>query len=331
MLSMEEFELQIAPLRAALELRRRKFLRYYYAGFIIALPLVLTAFCCPFMVLHAIQALFRMHAPLKLSDAASYRLFAILCSLLLIGGPVISYRGERGFSVERAIYSRILGHFGPFIAVPGGGITAAEVRKSGISGGELFFRPEEGAVGELNERRVRLCDAVLLRREEARDTVVFRGLFVLCDRPSGAALAPALPKDDLTEDLSALSLAAHALASKRPRWDERFVYGVTALYALLKEAIIFRWGKEELESEKAYRLKYALRPHIKRAGAPEAKDAAYTGAMVALKPNSCFALISAPAPLFTLGSLFHPALSEEKTKYIHGVMTSAAMLTTHVN
>jgi hypothetical protein len=337
MLSREKFDAEMDLLRAALELRRRKYLRYFYIGIACAFLLLGTAAFCPAEVLHAIQrplyairealGLHGAHAPLKPTDIVAYRLFAVICSLGLTLGPVLSYRGGHGFSVERAVFTRILGFFGDFAPAPSGGIHAADVRKAELFADPLLFYPETGAMGEASGVRVRLCDAAFFRRENGRDTLVFNGLFILCDMPYGAHLAD---QGLIEGDLARLAQTAKTGPSQKSLWDEKLYYGSSALYARIKEAVLSRFSKNELPSEKAYRLKYAIDPLLARAGLPKVEVAICEPFGFEYSSQRCLAAVAGQGAIFTLGSLFAPALESSRAGHIYEVMEGIGGLARHL-
>ncbi len=336
MLSREEFEAEVVPLRAALEQRHRKYLRYYYAGIAVAILLLATALCSPQAVLSSIQRLFGMHAPLTPSDIMAYRVFAVLCAVLFVLGPVLSYRGQHGFSVERVIYARLLGLFGTFMPVAGGGISSADLRRVGRFASSLLYHPEGGAVGEMNGLRIRMCDCLLFKREDRRETLVFKGLLILCEQPPGfneVNIGEAMAEGagmPVHAQLETFAQTAGEVSMQKYRWDEKLAYTVAALYARLKETGLSRMGKDELPSEKAYRLKYAIAPRLIRSGSPAAENALTDLYIFEYSSQANLAAIAGYRSLFGLGSLFEPPLDETHTRYLYEVMQCVDALTRHL-
>lgn len=319
--SWEQFVASLAPLRAALEQRRRRYLRYYYAGAGVAMLLLATAFFWPLATLHGIQMLLHVHAPLKSYDSLAYRIFALACTAGLVLAPVMGYRGERGFSVEQAVGARLLGQLGDFVPAFGGGIRALELRKTGLFAEALLFDPGAGIMGEINDVRVRLCEAAFFRRDDGADTLAFNGLFILCDTES----PPSRAADNAAREQ--LQRLAQGVPAARLGWDEKFAFAATALYAHLKGAVMARIGKEELPAEKAYRLKYGVHPRLARPGQPLAKDTICESWRLEYPSGKRLAMIAGDNSLFALGSLFMPALCEERVRRLYDVMQGVATLT----
>jgi hypothetical protein len=327
MLSREQFEAEIIPLRDALEARRKKYLRYFCAGILIAALLLASALFCPKGVLHGLQRLLQVQAPLKPSDVIAYRAFALLCAAFLPLSPLLGYRKERGLSVERAVLTRILGLFGPFITAQGGGISGGELRRAGFSLTPLLFAPEEGATGEMNSVRVRLCEASLFKLEEGRDhTLAFRGLMILCDLPqAGGAGEP--EHSALQERLAAIAETVRTRPCGKARWDERFARAGAGFYAWVKESVISGLGKNELPSEKAYRLKYASPLRKACAEQPHPQHARFAPYTLEYSGQSLLLMVAGLTGFFTLGSVFAPALGPARTDRFYEVMRVVDTLT----
>lgn len=335
MLSREEFETEIAPLRAALEQRRQNYLRYLYAGIAVAGLILGAAMFFPEKVLLGIERLFHMGKPIAPSDIFAFRLFAVFCVFLLPLGPILSYRGTHGFSIEGAIYDRLLGLFGALMPMKAGGITGADIRRTGLFATPLLFRPEEGAAGVMNDVRVRFCNAAFYTRTEEQDTLVFRGLLILCEpanridevtlnQATAAALAP-----PLRGLLSQLAINARAVPPAKAYWDEKLIYGAGALYVRLQEAIFARIGKNELPAEKSYRLKYAITPQFTRACRPEADNALCEPYAFEYSYEASLTAIASHGILFTLGSLFAPAFDNVRADYLYEAMQGVDAVTRH--
>jgi hypothetical protein len=313
MLSRAQFESDIAPLRAALEARRRKYLRYHYIGMLIAAGLIASAIFCPVSVLHDLQRIARTPVPLKVSDILAYRIFALVFGSLFVLGPVWAYRGERGFSVERAVMNRIMSSFGAFIFLKNGAITSPELRRHEFPVSSLHFHPEAGVTGELNGKRVRISEATIY---EGRNRVVFSGLVILTELQSSPASLP----EQLADAMKKLSLDHYD-----PRWDEKLTYFAAAFCIYVKEALLARMGKNELPAEKAYRLQYALRPRFTRTRHPEMS--VYPDSRVEFSASARLAMLARGNGLFELGSLFVPVFPEKHMDGLYDVMNLADALT----
>jgi hypothetical protein len=249
----------------------------------------------------------------------------------------MSYRGQGVLSIERAVYGRLLNLFGTFLPpLPGGGISAADLRRTGLFAAPLLFDPEEGAAGEMNGVRIRLCDTAFYLRDGEQDTLVFRGLLILCepgkrteelvDVARAATLAPSLH-----DRLAQLAMDARALPLLKGRWDERFVYAAAGFYARLQEAAFARMGKNELPSEKSYRRKYAVRRKLARAGLPEAQAARCDPYTFEYSYEASLAAVTRHGTFLTLGSLFSPALDEARANHFYEAMEMADAITRHLN
>jgi hypothetical protein len=277
-----------------------------------------------------------MHKPVTGSDIAAYRLFALLCPFMLMLGPVMSYRNQRGVSMERAVYGRLLNLFGTFMPMSGGGIAAADIRRTKLFAASFLFQPEEGAAGEMNEVRIRLCNTAFYTRDSGQDTLVFRGLLILCEprlRTESiidVALADRL-RPALRARLEELALAINALPEQKTRWDETITYGLAALAVRLKDRALARMGKNELPSEKTYRQKYAVTRRLTRATRPEAPHALCTPYAFEYSYEASLTAIADHGTAFTLGSLFWPALDNARADHFYTLMQAADAITRHVH
>jgi hypothetical protein len=337
MISREEFEAELEPVRAALEQRRRRYLRYFYGGAAVAGLLLATGLLCPNSVLLGIEKLLGMHKPITASDIWAFRLFAALCAAMLLLGPVLSYRGQGVLSIERAVYGRLLNLFGAFMPpLQGGGISGADLRRTGLFAAPLLFDPEEGAAGEMNDVRVRLCTAALYTRDGTDDTLVFHGLLILCEPGKRTeelvdeALAASLARP-LRDRLALSGIQATALPGMKGRWDERFVYAASTLYGRLQEAAFARMGRNELASEASYRRKYAVPRRLARAGRPDAHAALCDPYAFEFSHEASLTAIAGSGMLLTLGSLFAPALDEARATHFYETMETIDAVTRHLN
>lgn len=321
-----EFEAEIGPLRAALELRRKKYLRYFYGGIAVSVGMLATALVCPEDVLLGIERLFHMKAALAASDIVAYRIFSVLLTLGLCLGPLLSYPGRRRFSVARVVFTRLLGLFGAFTLAPGGGIAISDIRKVGLFSVPPLLHPEEGAIGEINGLRVRLTDALLFHREEGRDRLVFKGLLLFCESRAGMTAQNVLANERLTM-LAVAATAAADFSASGQRKDEKIVYVGAGVYARLKNAVLNRMGKEELPAEKQYRLQHMMAVPLSRGANLKPGEAICVPYSYEQAGSGAFAAIAMDRPLFTLGSLFAPALSEAHMRCLCEAMAVAKAFT----
>ena len=313
MLSREQFETQLEPLHAALEQRRRRYLRYFYAGLAVSLALIGAGMFAAPQTLQAIQSLFSRHAALSASDTLAFRIFAVLCAVGMTLGPVLGYRGESGLSVERALVLRIFNLFGAFTPLQGEGISIADFRREGLSVANLRFQHAEGVMGELAGVRLRLCDAAFYSDQKPY-SLQFSGLAVWWE----------LRETDLPQEsrLRTLQAALSDCADRLPlRWDEKLTYRWRGLCGLLREYVT-QGSKEELPSEKEYRLRYSppRRPFPSGEHA-NALDAAQT---VECSGRACLLLVPGMQGMFSMGSLFAPCLTQSLRTRIYSLMSGLA-------
>ncbi len=328
MLNRQGFEEVLGSLRAQVEKRRRRYLRFFYINSVLAFVLVAVALFCSDTVLASIAHAMGRITPISTPEILSFHFFALICAASLVLLPVLRYQGslKPEFALHRRVWQRLCEAMGEVELMPRGAEFQHQLRASalfnagagiaerpGIKGraGSYQFWVQEVAIVN-NEGEAPFCGVAVFGRSDRRlhgdeDKRVYRASIADDDINLQAEAAHFRPF---------AQLVLHAPSRQKLYWDLRLLHYLQGLRDRAGEWFANRHTKPALAAELDYEAQFLAPADMQQAFYDACESLQFPDIQLSLQANNYVAVLRCASPLFINFSLFEPAFPAEKAMFV---------------